>query len=262
MLMSLFETRSYMRGCIALILVLAVLADVAVAGLRRRMPPLPRARSSAHAARSAPPATTFFFSQPIDHFNPESVRGWLCARVCERDFSRSLQNSGNYQQRVLYNKQYWGKGAAPWASANTSCPGPIFFYTGNESPVTDYWSNSGFMTQVLAQEHGALVVFAEVGQIRTSFFFAISCSPCSPKHRYFGDSMPFGNASFLNANVGYLSPDQALADYANLLTTLKGARPASCDGLALSWWLLQRPCSTALPRSAPWCRLVARTAAC
>ncbi|RMX45016.1 hypothetical protein pdam_00024800, partial [Pocillopora damicornis] len=78
--------------------------------------------------------------------------------------------------------------------------GPIFFYTGNEGPITSFWENSGFVFEA-AQKFNALVIFGE--------------------HRYFGDSLPFGSSSFDHDKVGYLSVEQALADYAVLLTDLK-----------------------------------------
>jgi len=38
------------------------------------------------------------------------------------------------------------------------------------------------------------------------------------EHRYFGESMPFGNESYKNAsNLRYLTSEQALEDYKNLL---------------------------------------------
>lgn len=39
--------------------------------------------------------------------------------------------------------------------------------------------------------------------------------------RYYGQSMPFGNASFSLENIGFLSAEQALADYATLIDSLK-----------------------------------------
>ena len=52
-----------------------------------------------------------------------------------------------FRQRLdHFNDQFWGKNEH-YASKN--CTGPIFFYTGNESPVTDYWKASGFITEVL-----------------------------------------------------------------------------------------------------------------
>ena len=41
------------------------------------------------------------------------------------------------------------------------------------------------------------------------------------EHRYYGESMPFGNESLTPENAVYLSTEQALADYAYLLTELK-----------------------------------------
>merc|ERR1719173_210568 len=66
--------------------------------------------------------------------------------------------------------------------------GPIFFYAGNE---------------------GVIEAFAE--------------------NRYYGDSLPFGKNSTSKdpLKVGYLSSSQALADYADLITSLKATVPGS-----------------------------------
>lgn len=62
-----------------------------------------------------------------------------------------------------------------------------------------FYENSGFLTKVLGPEFNALVLFAE--------------------HRYFGESMPFGNQSesYKKGNNAYLTVEQALADYVEFL---------------------------------------------
>eukprot|EP00759_Apiculatamorpha_spiralis_P011463 PhF_6_TR18887/c0_g1_i2/m.27512/K01285/PRCP; lysosomal Pro-X carboxypeptidase len=132
---------------------------------------------------SSPGYETRYFTQYLDHFNLAS-------------------QPQTWQQRYLINDTFWGKPTKSQSSSSSSCPGPILFYTGNESPVTDYWAGSGFMTDVVAPRLGALLLFAE--------------------HRYFGESMPFGvNHSWDYGRINYLSSEQALADYAYFLTTWK-----------------------------------------
>ena len=86
----------------------------------------------------------------------------------------------------------------------------------------------------IAPEFGAMLVFAE--------------------HRYYGKTLPFG-ANSLKPNPvfnGYLSSEQALADYAELLThlkaTIKGADKSpviafggSYGGMLASWFRIKFP---------------------
>lgn len=59
-----------------------------------------------------------------------------------------------------------------------------------------------------APEFNALILFAE--------------------HRYYGETQPFGNQSYKNLeNLGYLSTEQALADYAVFLKWIKEVRFSS-----------------------------------
>lgn len=39
--------------------------------------------------------------------------------------------------------------------------------------------------------------------------------------RYYGESLPFGSESFEHDKIGYLAVEQAMADYAVLITELK-----------------------------------------
>eukprot|EP01120_Amphizonella_sp_Union-15-10_P011217 TRINITY_DN4702_c0_g1_i1.p1 TRINITY_DN4702_c0_g1~~TRINITY_DN4702_c0_g1_i1.p1 ORF type:complete len:489 (-),score=72.58 TRINITY_DN4702_c0_g1_i1:23-1489(-) len=168
-----------------------------------------------------PPYQTRYVTQTLDHFNYETKDKF-------------------YKQRFLVADAYWGTKSWP-----LECKGPIFFYTGNEAPVTEYYTASGFFTQVLAPKYGALLVFAE--------------------HRYFGESMPFGNQSFQPGNIGYCSSDQALADYAFLIQYIKdtmvGARNCpviafggSYGGMLTTWFRQLYPQYTigGLAASAPF----------
>ena len=50
--------------------------------------------------------------------------------------------------------------AHPTRTTHTHTGGPIFLYTGNESPLEEYVNNTGLMWE-LGAKMGALLVFAE-----------------------------------------------------------------------------------------------------
>ena len=126
--------------------------------------------------------------------------------------------------------------------AQLSCGrGPIFFYTGNEGAIWGFYNNTGFVFDI-APEFNALIVFAE--------------------HRYYGESMPYGSNSFNRTNIGHLSMEQALADYATLLLALKpqyNNAPVvtfggSYGGMLSGWMRMKYPfvVDMALAASAPY----------
>lgn len=142
-------------------------------------------------------------------------------------------NNDTFKMRYLIASQHWN-----------GTDSPIFFYTGNEGDIDGFAQNTGLMWE-WAPEFGALLVFAE--------------------HRYYGKSMPYGNESYQSPeHLGYLTAEQALADYADLLqylkATLPGARNSpvvsfggSYGGMVAAWFRIKYPHITvaALAASAP-----------
>ncbi|KAF8687180.1 hypothetical protein HU200_042845 [Digitaria exilis] len=144
-----------------------------------------------------------------------------------------------FYQKYLINDTFWRRPSA----AGDGAAGPLFVYTGNEGDIEWFATNTGFMFDI-APKFGALLVFIE--------------------HRFYGESMPFGNNSANSAEtLGYLTSTQALADFAILITSLKQnlsaeAAPVvvfggSYGGMLASWFRLKYPHVTigALASSAP-----------
>ena len=144
-------------------------------------------------------------------------------------------DSRTFKQRCLVNASAWKKNSGA----------PIFFYTGNEGPIEEFYDNTGFVFDN-APEFGALVVFCE--------------------HRYYGKTLPFQtvNQTFARENIGYLSIEQALADYAMLIPQIKAKYGAtdksflisfggSYGGMLSAWFRLKYPnvVDAALAASAP-----------
>ncbi|XP_052789673.1 dipeptidyl peptidase 2-like [Mya arenaria] len=131
----------------------------------------------AFASCQSPPYVEKHYDQHLDHFNFISY------------------GEKTFKQRYLMQDKWW-----------TAGKGPIFFYTGNEGAITEFWDATGFMFDI-APQFGALVVFAE--------------------HRYYGTSLPFGNDTFKKENMGLLTVEQAMADYAVLIQYLKDSLNAT-----------------------------------
>ncbi|OBS78164.1 hypothetical protein A6R68_19443, partial [Neotoma lepida] len=109
-----------------------------------------------------------------------------------------FSNTKTFKQRYLISDKYW-----------KTYDGVILFYTGNEGDITWFSNHTGFMWDV-AEKLKALLVFAE--------------------HRYYGESLPFAEESRKDSKyLNYLTSEQALADFAELIRHLKRTVPGA-DG--------------------------------
>ncbi|CAH9105419.1 unnamed protein product [Cuscuta europaea] len=148
----------------------------------------------------------------------------------------SFADLPSFRQRYLINTDHW---------SGPSRLGPIFFYCGNEGDIEWFAANTGFVWEN-APRFGAMVIF--------------------PEHRYYGESMPFGSREMAYKNattLAYLTSEQALADFAVLITELKKNTSAqSCPvilfggsygGMLAAWMRLKYPHISigALAASAP-----------
>ncbi|XP_060537305.1 lysosomal Pro-X carboxypeptidase [Cylas formicarius] len=146
----------------------------------------------------------------------------------------SFTSNATFKLRYLVNDTYFRQ------------PSPVFFYTGNEGDISMFAQNTGFLFDS-APEFKALIVFAE--------------------HRYYGTSLPFGNLSYSSpSHLGYLSSQQALADYVYLINDLQKqyaigdgqklpvvAFGGSYGGMLSSWLRIKYPYAVigAIASSAP-----------
>ncbi|KAM6944024.1 dipeptidyl peptidase 2 isoform 2-T2 [Lycodopsis pacificus] len=133
---------------------------------------------------------------PSSYLQPRNHHGVKTEKFIEKYFTQTVDHfnfnsmgNGTFLQRYLITEEHWTQGH-----------GPVFFYTGNEGDIWEFAANSGFITELAAQLR-AVVVFAE--------------------HRYYGTSLPFGKDSLRVPQIGLLTVEQALADYAVMIRDLK-----------------------------------------
>jgi len=144
---------------------------------------------------------------------------WFANRIDH--LTSDIPPGGNYTyaQRFFVNGDHWTSG------------GPIFFYCGNEADVTLYVNSTGLMWE-RAADFGALLVWGE--------------------HRYYGQSQPLGSLEASAADKRFLSVEQALADFAALVSHIKHELLESPDsavvgfggsygGMLASWMRFKYP---------------------
>ncbi|VDM52793.1 unnamed protein product, partial [Angiostrongylus costaricensis] len=126
--------------------------------------------------------------------------------------------SPKYENGWLWNNTFYKQG------------GPIFFYTGNEGGIEGFAKATGMMWDLAPMFHAA-IIFAE--------------------HRFYGDTLPFGNLSFSSINnLGFLTSEQALADFATQNNTWNYSYPkdtpviafgGSYGGMLSAWLRIKYP---------------------
>ena len=107
--------------------------------------------------------------------SPRLIGGWRQAEVAAvrpsivnctwQNFTQKIDHfgdaSGTFPQRLCLYDKWWrpGGGAGGQFRAAADAPGPILFYTGNESPVDEYVNNTGLMWEI-GERLGALLLLA------------------------------------------------------------------------------------------------------
>ncbi|KAJ6715680.1 PROTEASE S28 PRO-X CARBOXYPEPTIDASE-RELATED [Salix koriyanagi] len=151
-------------------------------------------------------------------------------------FNYRPESYDTFSQRYLINSKYWG-------GSGTDCSAPIFVYLGAEAPINGSLDTIGFLVDT-AVHFKSLLAYVE--------------------HRYYGESIPFGEEAFKNAStLGYFNSAQAIADYAEIIIDIKKTFQAenapviviggSYGGMLASWLRLKYPhiALGALASSAP-----------
>ena len=171
------------------------------------------------------PPTQHWYNATLDHFSFPSGPGFAPSPDADAPgtTSTTVTTSTFPQRYFVYDK---------WRSGPDA---PILLYFGNEGKLEDFYDNSGFVFES-APALGATVVFLE--------------------HRYYGESLPFGNASYATAAaLRFLTIEHALADMSAFLADKRrlfgcGAARAACPvvllggsygGMLAAWHRLKYP---------------------
>ena len=155
----------------------------------------------------------------------------VSSRANQHYFETKLNHQDSSMDRFRFNMRYLVDDQY-FQDTSSGLPRPILFYAGNEGDIWDFYKNSGFMTETLAKEWGALVVFGE--------------------HRYFGQSFPFNRKdAFKAGNNTYLTVENTMMDYVELIRHVKAKYQAedkavivfggSYGGMLAAWIRMKYP---------------------
>ncbi|KAI7843438.1 hypothetical protein COHA_002916 [Chlorella ohadii] len=127
--------------------------------------------------------------QPPLSTSPPPVPGCTTYWYSQRLDHFSRHDKRRWQQRYTLCNAYWNPNAKKQA---------VYMYLGNESPLPGAWPT---IFSDMARDQGGLLLYAE--------------------HRYYGESMPLGSRSLTNEGLVYLTVEQVLADYAELIEAVR-----------------------------------------
>ena len=123
------------------------------------------------------------------------------------------EDTRRWPHRYLLNNDTWdGRGLL-----ENGCRGPILLYTGNEGPIDAFWNVTGFVVETLARSLGGLVLFSE--------------------QRFFGSSLPFGDASHTAEHLKYLTTAQVCRGWNRIDAWLHGPTYQRAWHLAHRLWI-------------------------
>ncbi|CAE8715581.1 unnamed protein product [Polarella glacialis] len=114
---------------------------------------------------------------------------WYNATLDHFNFAKTTRS---FPLRFFVNDEHW----------QVAKSGPILFYCGNEGDIVAFVNSSGQAFE-FAKSLGAMLVYAE--------------------HLHYGASMPFGEDSGQQGKIEFLSVEQALADFSELLLHVRKA---------------------------------------
>ena len=176
-------------------------------------------RAPAIPATGSPRGASAAYPEPTLEWMPVQTDHFSWAPIAGGNFSST------FDIRVFSYDGYWAGGGQ----------GPIWFYAGNEANVEKYVEATGLMWEN-AKAEGALLVFAE--------------------HRFYGESWPCGGEEpAMKSCLHYLTHEQAMADYVEVLGAIKESKGAeaspviafggSYGGMLAAWLRIKYPATFA-----------------